>query len=416
MKNHYKPVKNLIIFVLFIGLTFSRAERSITDFRVPPSSALDVDIAGGLSGGDRQFRFYNHQFLRGNFELDMEGFTENDNKDLYSDLSFSLDPCFRKENFKNDTTLNHFELYTFLGENLRSLSYINASDFFGSLSGTGEIWWSYTRYNDINYNHDIFGDFSAGFEFGYGRLRDGTNLWKALEIERILKAEDVITDDLPSEDILVIAQTVNQMQKFQINHDRSEKYFYGELENQFQALGIDRIPAYVWFKVKEIIDCEIVPRRFGYRAAVGPYVSGNGQYFYDQTDSIKSNIGHGESSIFGRFSLSSAYPITSRLQYGQDGHFDLNEKGIDTGISVYLDYRVSLHIALDLTNSFGYTSPRFNMGEKNINHSHNLSFSYYLEDNMLFRCSVGYNRQWDADFGSFNHEISTGISFSYDVW
>jgi hypothetical protein len=409
-------MKNTLLIV-FLAAAVTSAERSITDFRVPPSSALDVDITGGISGSDKQSRHQTSRFLKGMFELAMYGFAENDNKSLYSDLSFSLDPRIGKEKYiYNDDTLRYIKIQTDLTQHLVSLSYINTSDFFGSLSGSGNIYWDYTRYNENNYQHDINGDFSAGFEFGYGRLRDGTNLWRALEIERILKEEDLVTDDLPSEDILAIAQTVNQLQKFAINHERYEKFFYGELENQFQALGIDRIPAYAWFKIKEIVEYWIFPRRFGYRAGVGPYISGDGQYYYDQTDSSTSNIGFGNSSIFGRFSFNSAYPITSRLQYGQGGRFDLNEKGVDVKLNVDLDYRVSLHIDLGLTNSIGYTSPQINNGHEYFGHTHELSFSYYLEDNMAFHSFINYNRQWDGTIQALNHNFYTGISFSYDVW
>jgi len=417
MKNHNKFKKNLIILVFFLGLTFSRAERSITDFRVPPSSALDVDITGGISGSDKQYRDRTSRFLRGMFELAMYGFTENDNKSLYSDLSLSLEPLIGKGKYIYvDDTSRYFNIQTGFTQNLLSLSYINTSDFFGSLSGSGNIYWDYTRYNERNNSHYIDGDFSAGFEFGYGRLRDGTNLWRALEIERILKEEDLVTDDLSSEDILAIAQTVNQLQKFAINHERYEKFFYEELENQFQALGIDRIPAYVWFKIKDIIEYWISPRRFGYRAGVGPYVSGDGQYYYDQADSSTRNIGFGNSLIFGRFSFNSAYPITSRLQYGQGGRFDLNEKGVDVNLNVDLDYRISLHIDFGLSNNIGYTGSQFNNGHGHFGHTHELTFSYYLEDNMAFYCFVRYNRQWDATTDALNHNFYTGISFSYDVW
>jgi hypothetical protein len=417
-----KTMKNTLLIV-FLGAAVTSAERSITDFRVPPSSALNVGMALGMSGQYAKFpEYHDPNFtqrelgLRGGFAIGLNGFSENDNREIYGGLSMDFWPHYDKI-VLHDTTKHQFYSTTSLIQKFLARSYINATDFSAAFSGDGNIDWDYSKNAEFLYDHWISGYFDAGFEFGYGRLRDGTNLWKALEIERILQEEEMISDDLTSDDILAIAQTINQLQKFVLSHEKYEKFYYQELENQFQELGIDWVPAFVWFKIKEVIDFEVIPRRFGYRAALGPYVTGSGFYFFEKEESGGNWSAGGDPRIYGRVSFQSAYPINHRLQFNQRGDIKVNEEGLDTGVGFDFDYRVSLRLEFYLANSFKYTSPGLNVfGEKMIDFAHDFVFKYYLEDNMTFEWNIRYNHRWSDDSRKFGDFLSTDIGFAYYLW
>lgn len=409
-----KTMKNTLLIV-FLATAVTSAERSITDFRVPPSSAFyaQIGLLGGIDKWSKSDQYLTG--LLGGFDFNLQGLNENDDKALYGGLSLSFNPSYYRDE-ENDTVENRFYSWTGLRQDLLALTYINTTNWFTGLQVDGKIDWRYTQYTEKKYDHYITGDFNGGFEFGYGRLRDGTNLWKALEIERILKEEEIIENDLGSDELLAIAQTINQLQKFVLSHERYEKFYYQEMENQFQELGIDWVPAFVWFKIKEVIDFDIVPRRFGYRVGFGPYIEGNGSYTYYQYETYSRDVKYGRSFIFGQLSFNSAYPLTSRLQFDQGGMLRANDKGVDAQISVDLDYRVSLRIDFGLTNSFEYKSPKINFDNKFIFHAHELSFRYYLEDDMYFRSWCGYHRFWDDESMQFNPGLSAGVAFTCYVW
>ena len=207
-----KRITNLFLF--FIAVSYSQ---KITDFRLSPVGTADMDLKIGFSANENQNQYTKLQSLSGIAGLNLNGRYESEPRILLGQLYFSylsgienlcaIDTMSQKAKKSRGSSLS-------LSENLTGDFYIS-SNLFWSIAGKGLLDWHY-RNEDSNYMHSIYGNYDAGAGIGFGRLRDGTPAYKAMEIIKLLKREKIIEKEPDREEILKIAQILSQKLVFPV--------------------------------------------------------------------------------------------------------------------------------------------------------------------------------------------------------
>lgn len=415
-----------LAIVEIIGIAFSGrhsflsfAEYRITDFRLPQSSAMDFDIFGGLNSSYRNdYNNITRYTAEGRLGLVFYGFSGTEEKDLYGALRFEFNPQIYKYS-NHDSSFKDLSSDIDLYEMLSSYVYINKTNFFGAPAGEGDFLWSYDSYGPNWYSHYLFGSYNTNFLIGYGRMRDGTDAWRAMEIEKILISEGLISTSLSSNEIMELAQTINREREYSIRFDRAEKHYYRAIETTLQSLGVDHVPAYVWFKIRELLEEDVTPRRFGMQLGMGPHAEGYSSYSYDSEDGTSNSSSMGNPRIDLMGSINSAYPLTHRLQFSEAADLYWGENGIlydlYTGFAYLIAIKLEIELATDLKRYVTSNNPTV----RELQQAADFNIMYYLEDNMTIGFHNHFYHYWDRDaiyVDSPRNGLSTGIHFSYDVW
>ncbi|MEO0142451.1 MAG: hypothetical protein ABIL70_03225 [candidate division WOR-3 bacterium] len=374
-----------------------------------------MDIGLGFYGRTGEEKNYKAQRLSGNTSLDFDGRMESEPRVFEGKLSFFYSPFL--DNIKWTDTVNHRDeklkgASLWLVEALSGDFYINNSNLFWLISGNGSVDWNY--YNiDSNYSHDVYGNFDATGGIGLGRLRDGTASYKAMEIVDILIREKVIEKKLKSDEILGLAQLLNQKWNFQLRYQRYEKFYYKEIEDYLKSIGIYRIPAYVWFKIKEVIDEDITPREFGLKLSGGFGLTGYGYASYSITDGDTLSELRGDPLVHFKTSLRLAYPLTYRFQLKEMMDLTITEKSPSFSSSLSLIYLIYPKFVADI--SYDWQDYLDQLKQKRIkNHIIKFTLNYYLED----RTSIGWSNCYiymKEGPGIPQKYLTTNIRLNYDV-
>ncbi len=355
----------------------------------------------------------------------MEGKMESEETIFLGALHFSS--ALQHWNYDyDDTTRNdhkYWETALHLAEKIQGLFYINKSNFFLSAYGNGLVSWRHHHLyeDDSIYKDYIDGAYTLASEIGFGRLRDGTASWKAMEIERVLIAEELIDEPFSKDFILSVAQIINQEWNFRIRYERFSKYYYEEINKVLKANGVVEIPAYVWFRLKEIVELEVQPREFGLQMSGGLAADGSAYYtyFYDNDTVITQSHGYHPTKI--KITFNSAYPLTYRLQYNErlDIFFDIAYgQDISFNSMIDLSYRVSDKLDISLENSLNYytyqKSDIEQNGEKILTQRVSLSFMYYIENRVRITLRNLFQHEWKY-YPSQKNIFSAGLSLTYDA-
>lgn len=405
-------LKSTILLLFFTTISFSQ---KITDFRLTPTAGYDMDIGLGFYGGEASGPEYKSQSISGTASLNFDGRLESETKVLSGNLYFSYSPAMDKIKYTDTINRQHENLKSsnlWLSEKMSADFYINKSSIFWLMAGNGRLVWQ--SYNlDSNYNHVVYGDYDAIGGIGLGRLRDGTASYKAMEIVDILIREKVIEKKLKSDEILGLAQLLNQKWNFQLRYQRYEKFYYKEIEDYLKSIGIYRIPAYVWFKIKEVIDEDITPREFGLKLSGGFGLTGYGYASYSITDGDTLSELRGDPLVHFKTSLRLAYPLTYRFQLKEMMDLTITEKSPSFSSSLSLIYLIYPKFVADI--SFDWQDYLDQLKQKRIkNHIIKFTLNYYLED----RTSIGWSNCYiymKEGPGIPQKYLTTNIRLNYDV-
>lgn len=394
------------------------AQKKITDFRLAPASALDVDILFGLNSGAELADEGKRYVLGGVAGLEAEGRIENEEQILTADFDLSYGPIAMYTDHA-DTSYedeSRWQSYLYLREKIQTFFYLNKTNFFISASGNGRLRWHYYEYDDGEYS-DVSGKYSLSGDIGIGRLRDGTASWRALEIENLLLQEKVIHGQLSHEAVLALARVINQKWMYNLHHDRPTKYYYEEMERILNTYGVTNIPVYVWFKLKEIIDHRIEPREFGFRMSLGVQASGEVYHWYQDFPGDSSAGNRGEHGARPRLVLTSAYPLSYRWQFDENLELFYDD-GLSFSFSTIFSYVVHYNLLVKLRHRFDYKYhpdvDSYEDIEKRIKQEIRAVVYYYLEDRLSLSWHTDLVRYWNDE--RTDSRLYTGLQFGYDLF
>lgn len=254
----------------------------------------------------------------------------------------------------------------------------------------------------------IASDLTVGF--GYGRYINATALAKAVRIEEHLLRDDVISEHLPKETMINIANIIEREAEYQTTYGEIyEQHWFDDIEEEIQktdslkevnvgSVGILRMRQ-VLFNINERVN----DRYYGWDVTAGILFPISTAY-----DSL--GTGNPNLTIGGRF----AFPLNWRTQINTTAEVFTP---IDSAAFDQVRARLGIDFIYELSNRInfvtGYRFGLFKPIEGSVSREHNLtaSFWYYIENNIYFTVSADYTK-----IGDLPRIISTRVGLQYNLF
>jgi hypothetical protein len=271
-------------------------------------------------------------------------------------------------------------------------------------------WFAFSRFRaerTIDYNR-IASDFTIGA--GYGRYINTTALAKAVRIEDHLLKEKIISDYLPKETMIKIANIIERQQEY-INLYGAGVYetqWFNDIEKEIQAsgmlkgaglgsIGILRMRQ-VLFGINETVN----ERYYGWDLSAGA--------LFPITTRDTSKSGSPNLAITGRYSfpfnLSTQVNAVAEVSTPIDTVF---AKQVMASAGVDFIYELSNRINLLAGYRFGILKP--STAASYVDNLINVSFLYYVENNIYFGINAAYEKMARSP-----KRLSTSITLSYNLY
>jgi len=245
---------------------------------------------------------------------------------------------------------------------------------------------------------------------GYGRYIDATALAKAVRIEEHLLREKIITDNLPKETMIKIANIIDRQAEYiNIYGETYENFWLFDIENEIRASGKligNHVGAIGILRMRQVlfnINEKVNNRYFGYDINVGS------KFVLSTFD--KSNVGSPNLSISGRYS----YPLGWRTQV--NGSFEtftpmdsMFFRKVTTNLSVDFIYELSNRINF-VANYRIVSKKEYQQSKFIIDHIFQTSFLYYLENELYFGFTTSVQK-----LGNQPTRLGTALTFQYNLF
>ncbi len=270
-------------------------------------------------------------------------------------------------------------------------------------------WFAYTKLSAEHATEykQIASDLSVGF--GYGRYINATALAKAVRIEDHLLRDSVISGYLPKEVMIKIANIIERENEFKDLYGATyETYWFEAIENEIKKspeLKGSSIGSLGIFRIREVlfgINERVNERYYGWDASAG--------ILFPLTNADKSQTGNPNMIISGRYS----YPVSWQTQINTSLEVFTP---LDSAFFKIATARAEVDFIYELSSRINFVSGyRFDVNKPftgNLIYSHNLnmSFWYYLENNIYLTISGDFIK-----FGSSPKILSTRVGLQYNLF
>lgn len=376
-------MKRYILALIFLCVTAYAQNVKVEDYKVPVSRAINFRVNGfwnwtqvennvtanSASANVIYRQFYSSLPYAWFFDVDATG---SKNFDIYS-YDVKADLSLRKYIW-NDR--NWFGMTRIITEGAKPFSQVSSSVTVGA---------------------------------GYGRYINATALAKAVRIEEHLLKEKILSDNLPRDIIINIAQIIERQNEYQNNYGEAyETQWFDDIEKELiisgllkgytlGSIGILRIRQ-VLFGINERVN----DRYYGWDLSLGT--------LFTLTTPDKSDPGSPNLTIDGRYS----YPIGWRMQVNTSAEI---HSPVDTIFIKKITANVNIDFIYELSNRINLVAGyRFGLLKypNNTTYSDNLlsiSFLYYVENNIY----LGLNTSFEK-LGSTPRKLSTNLTLSYNLF
>jgi hypothetical protein len=237
------------------------------------------------------------------------------------------------------------------------------------------------------------------FGIGYGRYIKTTPLAKAVRIEDHLLKENMLSDYLPKQTMIDIANIIEREDEYKaIYREVYENAWMRDIENEMQktdqlkdgsvsALGFQRMRQ-VLFGVNERVN----ERYYGWDLTSG--------FLFVLTNADRSPVGSPNYALVGRYSL----PISWSIQLNSTAQVFTPMDTLafdDMQTRANVDFIFELSNRVNILSQYIYTYIRKNVKNANaVNeishyfaHDLNMSFLYYVENNVYLTYTINYNKE-----------------------
>ncbi len=251
-------------------------------------------------------------------------------------------------------------------------------------------WFGFAKFNaQSNTNYlQVASDITVGA--GYGRYINATSLAKAVRIESHFIQEDVITDFLPKEVILKIADIIERETEYQTLYGTTyETIWFRDIEREIQAsdmckddgigsIGIMRMRQ-VLLKINEFVN----DRYYGWDINCG--------ILFPLTTYNKAQVGNMNLALTGRYSI----PVSWSTQFNTTIDFSTP---MDSMLFKEIQSQVGVDFIYELNNRVNLVSRyRFGLIKQNesLPASSNyldFTFLYYIENNINFTINSTFSK------------------------
>jgi hypothetical protein len=414
---------------------FSQESVSVSDFRYPETRALDWK--GGLSGslmtGAHEFSELQNastvNSTAGEFSLQTSTLFFHSTEDHDNLMRFSGFFAFQQSSsstdrqdrdgwleskslYKRGSVSAGWEYRHYLFEDNETHFVGSASvNYFGFISRNNYL----QRDNSVlgsreivqkSYGLDGFGLLGIG----YGRMRDGTFVIRALRILERLQEDGVITESLSRKDVLALVDRVAHTREYTTNFERHEKYLVMDIVQELAADGVVLPEAMVPFsimKIAEVLQEQIEPRFFGWRAyyAVGPRhrqdyddrSESSTQSFSSSHDIVKDGV------VVHRFGAEYGHAFSQWTHLNSDVTLDLPARVTSKFFTLRFTAKAIHQVGerVDVVGTYQFVRRAGNSVNsaddryyiRSISHNLSATFRYFLEDNVSFNTSLWFIQQ-----------------------
>jgi hypothetical protein len=366
--------------LILLAATAAAQDVSITDYRVPVSSAKSLNAS----------LFYNYA-TKGDTTIAEVGTVGLVYKHFYSSLPFSwrIDVSGTGTKLEDDTSHN-VDLATFVN---RYLS--DDSDFFGYAGATAS---HVEGYKQI--------DSRGSVGVGYGRFIAATAFAKAIRIDQFLLEERVITGHLSKADLIRLGNIIEREGEFKEEHGSAYRpYWYQAMEDVFEESGRlrgDRLGAMGILRMDEVLFLEVVhDRYYGWdvRAGVGHEIT-----TFDESDP--------EGSVEAGFSFAYPMGLTSQINHRTDYSTPFENAGEAYGVTSVTDYIYELSNRIDFIASYRLQFDKASADVDAIDgHSIRAGFIFYVENQINVAVTSQFDKVGDGDWFT-----NTSVSVGYRVF
>ncbi len=423
--NLCKATLSLSLVLWVVG--FSQEEVSVSDFRYPETRALDWK--GGLNGSLSSSKYSSVYPDR---MSDSRG--RNNDFSIYTSVLF----FHSKENHDNLITFNGRLGYSSSKtESDRSPVYDSYEDHSSGKSASLWATWTYAHYfsdadkfhfvgtTNASYSGSIREDshvskssppysregttksydFTAsGFAgIGYGRMRDGTFVIRAMRILERLQEDEVIPH-LSREQMLMLIDKVAHTREYVTNHERYEKFLVQDIIKELASGGIipqEAITPFSVLKIAEAMREQIEPRFFGWRTYYA--IGGNARHhLYDYVSgSTTDHTFYRDGMIRHRVAAEFGHPFSAWTHVNAQASVEIPQKIASKFYAFDFEARAIHQLGEKIDLVCGYRFHRWAGNDENwaddtyyqrsIRHSADATFRFFLEDRVSFNCSIYYN-------------------------
>jgi hypothetical protein len=378
----------LVVLVLAAG---NAGAISITDYEVPVSTATSA--------------FGSYQY---NYASDTTGVKTADNGSLsasfnqfYSSLPLGYRLSFSGNLNRNGMAAADEDKWTY-GANATAQGNKYVSDEsnifgFGRLDETGSS--AYDR-----------PEFKLTLGMGYGRFINATPLARALRAQEELMKESILQGEIPDNVMLDIAKMMapEVIAKYQQQYDQWERYYYGDLEKEFQRsakLRDNELGGVGALVIRDVLDEFISDRYYGYELSAG--------IGYDLLTRDKDLA----RTAFAEINANFAYPINLRSQFVEflkvSSPLTDNKFGKDVNMSFTPTYSYEVSNSLDFVTAYSLSGEKRDVDDSDweFNQDLNATLSYYIVNRITFTNTLTLWKPHGAD--EIAKAFSSGLTYRF---
>ncbi len=245
--------------------------------------------------------------------------------------------------------------------------------------------------------------------FGYGRYINATPLAKAVRIENHLINDKLISNYLPKETMISIANIIEREREYyEIYGVTYETKWFKDIENEIvksdltleeglESLGIIRMRQ-VLFNINERV---------------------NDRYYgWDVTAGIKFPLSEAQNGPTGNpkmtISADYSYPINWNFQLNSSAFIDtpMDSSLFETSnVGIKLDFIYELSNRINFVTNYELKTRNITTDNSELQNFVSLAFWYYLENNIYLVLNAGYTKQ-----GSENKILTSAVSIQYNLF
>lgn len=375
--------RSILLFLCLITVNLYSQNVSVTDYRVPISTAQTLRFDGSWNWAQTGDNVTANN-ARANLLF----------KSFYSSLPLAWDINIDAVGGKNKADLLH---------NIR------IDSRFRKYIWEQYDWFAFTQLSaqHANFYKDMDIDLTVGF--GFGRYINATALAKAVRIEEHLIRDGILEGHMSKEIMINIANIIERESEFfDVYGDTYQTYWYNAIEEEIKksdALKEDNVGSLGILRMQQVllgINERVNERYYGWDVSAG--------ILFPLSNFDGSPIGNPNATMQARYS----YPINWRTQINAiarvytplDSVF-FKEVNFEAGVDFI--YELSNRVNFVSGYRYGLTKPSNAKGVGE--HNFNASFWYYLENNIYLTLSGNYSKQ-----GSTPKIISTTVGLQYNLF
>lgn len=482
-----KKIILISIFVTIYSSLFAQSDLNIfQNYRIPDVSYRVTNLSMTFGGNETAYNAnqtgsstvsvgdFNKTDISWNMTPGVKFIRESEEKQSYLNFAFPIRTSYLEYRFIgtviSELSPGHFDYSRATNRDIRKSAYLtpvfdynqrtynnsNETIFFtfsAQASLNFEFYYSTNDFKESelsyikrkNYEDYKFQNYSLGFGFGFGKLRDVTSVINALRFQDRLKTVNVINEDLPADVIHNIASQFSSYDRYKAAYDRPNKYFWNDMEKQLSTANIPLETAssysklYVFESLSEL----------KYRRMEGQIISFSGNLKYTKAQirdlsKLIMQFGYGEglnSSYYeitsesilpgivieGIFSHQKSLHSQTRGKLVLESRTNISDRkslvnlhGINGELGY--DYEITDQIVFQLTNYAGFNVVNRDISESIMSNNFNPKLSVFLEDQLSIDLNYNFIYQENTleakpksiTYYSRDHRVFLGLNYFFD--